>query len=283
MIPGFETRHGLVGSARYWGSSSAPDTSGQNAAALMQAELSKEQLDWAKQIYAESTPERNEANARANEISDAQLAATKQQTQIAADAYNDYKSTYQPLEQSLVAEAQGYDTPERRAAEAAKASADVQAQVDAQRGATMREQERSGVNPASGKIMALQGAMDLGAAKLKAGAANMAVRQVETVGAAKKADAANLGRGIASSQATNASLAMQQGNSSVANSGAALAATNSGTATMQQGFSGAQAGLAGASNTYGSIAAAQGATSSANSANLTAGIGAAATTAAIFF
>lgn len=280
MIPSFEQRHSRGGRALPMGGGS-PDTSGQNQAALMQAELSKEQLDWAKEVYAETAPERADAAARANAVSDAQLAATQQQTAIAADAYKDYTDTYRPLEQQIVAEAQAYDTPERRASEAAAAGADVQTQVDAQRAATMREMQRAGVNPASGKIMALQGSMDLGAAKAKAGAANTAVRQIETIGAAKKADAANLGRNIASSQATNASLALQQGNSSVANAGAGLAATNSGTAAMQAGYSGAQSGLAGAANTYGNIAAVQGQASAASSANTTAGLGAAATVAAI--
>ncbi|BDT68540.1 hypothetical protein os1_27230 [Comamonadaceae bacterium OS-1] len=275
MILSFEQRHSRGGRALYLGGD-APDTSGQNAAALQQAALSKEQLDWAKQIYAETAPDRAATAERANAVSDAQLAATQQQTAIAGDAYNDYKTTYQPLEKSIVAEAQGYDTPERRAAESAKASADVQTQVDAQRAATMREQERAGVNPASSKIMALQGSMDLGAAKAKAGAANAATRQIETIGAAKKADAANLGRNIASSQASSAALALNQGNSSVANSSAALTAVNSGNIAMQQGYSGAQSGLAGAAGTYGNIAATQGAASAANSSNVMAGVGAAA-------
>lgn len=280
MILGFEQRHARAFVLRLLGGD-APDTSGQNAAAVMQANLSKEQLDWAKQIYAETAPDRAAASDRANAVSDAQLAATQQQTTIAGDAYSDYKNNYQPLEKTIIADAQGYDTPERRAAEAAKSSADVQTQVDAQRAATMREQERAGVNPASGKIMALQGSMDLGAAKAKAGAANTAVRQVETIGAAKMADAANLGRNIASSQATNASLALQQGNSSVANSNAALAAGNSGNASMQQGFSGAQAGLAGSAQTYGAISSAQGAASASQSSNMMAGVAAIGTVAAI--
>lgn len=280
MIPSFEQRHSRGGRALPMGGGS-PDTSGQNQAALMQAELSKEQLDWAKEVYAETAPERAEAAARANAVSDAQLAATQQQTAIAADAYKDYTDTYRPLEQQIVAEAQAYDTPERRASEAAAAGADVQTQVDAQRAATMREMQRAGVNPASAKIMALQGSMDLGAAKAKAGAANTAVRQIETIGAAKKADAANLGRNIASSQATNASLALQQGNSSVANSNASLAATNSGQGGMQAGYAGAQSGLAGAANTYGNIAATNTAASNAASSNAVAGLGAAATIAVV--
>lgn len=270
-----------AGAHRALGSSKAPDTSGQNAAALMQAQLSADQLAWAKQIYADAAPERDAATARANEVSDAQLAQTRLQTSIAQQAQDDYTSTYRPLEQAMAAEAAAYDTPERRAAAAAAASSDVEQAVAAQRGATMREQERAGVNPASGKVAALQGTMDLGAAKLKAGAANTAVRQVETIGAAKKADAVNLGRGIASSQATNAALAMQQGNSSVANAGTALTAGTSGASGVQQAYSGAQSGLASAGNIYGSIASQQGAANAASASNTNAGIGAAASVVAI--
>jgi hypothetical protein len=276
----FESRHSRGGRALYQGGT--PDTSGQQAAALMQAELSQEQLDWYKEIYAESAPARTEAAATAREVSNAQLAATRQQTQIAADAYSDYTSTYRPLEQSIVADARGYDTPERRAAEASKASADVQTQIDAQRAASMREMQRAGVNPASGKVMALQGSMDLGAAKAKAGAANTATRQIETIGAARKADAANLGRNIASSQATNASLALQQGNSSVGNAGAVLSAANNGVGGMQQGYAGAMSGLGSAAGTMGSIANQQ-AQAEASSNQTMAAVGSTAAMAAMMF
>lgn len=271
------------GAHRAMGGGGTPDTSGQNQAALMQAQLSQEQLDWAKEIYADAAPERAATSARAAEVSDAQLAQTRQQTAIAQQANDDYKSTYRPLEQQMVTEAQAYDTPERRAAAAAAATSDVERNIAAQRGATLRDMERSGVDPSSGKAMAMQGSMDLGAAKLKAGAGTQAMRQVETIGAAKKADAVNLGRGIASSQATNASLALQQGNSSVANSNAALAAANNGVSTVQQGYSGAQAGLSSAGGIYGNIAQQQGAANASSSANTTAGLGAAASIAAMIF
>lgn len=264
-------------------SAKAPDTSGQNAAALLQAQLSKEQLAWAKEIYAQAEPERIATTARANEVSDAQLEQTRLQTSIAQQAQDDYNGTYRPIEQAMAQEAVAYDTPERRAAAAAAATSDVERNIAAQRGATMRDMERSGVDPSSGKMAAVQGSIDLGAAKLKAGAGNTAMRQVETIGAAKRADAVNLGRGIASSQATNASLAMQQGNASVANSGAALTATNNGQGNVSSAYGGAQTGLSGAASTFGSIAAGKGAADAANASSTNAGIGAAASIAAMIF
>lgn len=233
--------------------SDAPDNSGMNAAAVQQATLSKEQLDWAKQIYAETAPERAATTERANAVSDAQLESMNTQTALAKD-YADYnKSTFRPLELGIVDDAQTYDTPERREAEAAKATAGVEMALSNARGASNRDLERSGVAPGSAKQLALTSAMDLGAAKLKAGAASTARTQVETIGQARKMDAANLGRGLASSQATSAGLALTAGNSSAGNAQVATATTSAGNAIMTSGYAGAQNGLAGAASTYGAI------------------------------
>jgi hypothetical protein len=86
----------------------------QQAAAMKMSELSAEQLAWAKQVYAETAPDRAAATQRANAVSDAQLESMDTQTALAKD-YADYnKSTFRPLEQGIVADAAGYDTPERR-------------------------------------------------------------------------------------------------------------------------------------------------------------------------
>ncbi|KGH29237.1 tail fiber domain-containing protein [Comamonas thiooxydans] len=236
------------------GKSTKVDNSGANAAALMQAQLSKEQLEWAKQIYGETAGERAQATAIADQVSRSQLDAQNLQNKVAQAGYEDYTNTYRPLEQKLVADAQNYDTPERRAAEAASASADVATSIAAQRGATMRAMERSGVNPASSKVMALQGSMDIGAAKAQAGAANQAMRNVEQQGYARRMDAANLGRNIASAQGTNASIASQIGAGAVGSANAGLGAATSGQGILNSGYAGAQAGLAGAANTYNNIA-----------------------------
>ena len=234
--------------------SDAPDMSGQNAAALAQAEMSKEQLAWAKQIYAETAPDRAAATQRANAVSDAQLESMDTQTAMAKeyDAYN--KSTFRPLEQRLVKEAEGYDTAERRSAASAEAVSGVEQQISAQREASARNLERSGVAPGSGKSLALQGGMDIGAAKLKAGASYKAGKDIETQGRALRMDAIGLGKGLVGSQATSAGLALTAGNSSAANGQASGNITAQGNQIMTSGFSGAQSGMAGAASTYGNIA-----------------------------
>ncbi len=280
----FEQRHAAgmrltpMGGGGGGGSSAA-----QNYTAMMQAALSREQLDWAKQIYADEAPQRDTATRLGNDISQAQLEQMRTQTEIARQAQEDYTNTYRPLEQSLVKEAQEYDTPERRAAEAAAATSDVERNVAAQRGATMREMERAGVNPASGKVMALQGGMDIAAARAKAGAANQASKAVETIGYARKSDAVNLGRGIASSQATNAAMASSMGSAAMGTQQQAMATRQASNQGLSQGYAAAQQGLSGAGSQFGSIGAQQAAAQQSRSSSTAAGIGAIASVAALAF
>lgn len=241
----------------------APDTSGQQQAALQTAQLSKEQLEWAKQIYEQERPQREAAAARANAVSDAQLASMRQNDAIAKDYYDYQVGTFRPLEKRLVAEAESYDTPERRAAEAAAAKADVTMAVDATQAATLRGQQRMGVNPNSGKVMALQNQMALGKAALLAGADSAARRNVETQGYARRMDAANLGRGLASNQATSAGVALSAGNASAANALSSLTPGNQANAQMAAGYQNAIAGQGQAASIYGDIARTQ--ASSSNS------------------
>lgn len=64
------------------GKSTKVDTNGQNAAALRQAWQSKEQLEWAKQIYGEMADERATATAVADQVSRSQLEAQNLQNKV---------------------------------------------------------------------------------------------------------------------------------------------------------------------------------------------------------
>lgn len=262
---------GLV-KAVFGGGESAPDNSGVNDAARANAQLSREQLEWAKQVYAEQAPDRAAQATRAKAVSDAQLASMAQNDAIAKD-YSDYaKSTFRPLEQKMVADAQAYDTPERQNAEAAKAIAGVESQVAKTQEAQQRNMARMGVNPNSGKWGA---SFNLDAAKAKAGAAQAARNQVETQGYARKADAANLGRGLASNQATSAGVALNAGNAANSNMQALGNINAQGNQIMQNGFSGASNSMASAGNLFGTSAQIQN-QSNANNNALWGGIGQAA-------
>lgn len=238
-------------------SPNAPDMTAQNTAAASQAAtaatqsaMSAEQLAWAKEMYAESAPDRQFAREQATKVSSAQLGAMATQTALAKD-YDEYnKRTFRPLEQGIVADAAGYDTTARRETMAGQAIADVGTQADASRETMAREAMARGVDPSSGNFAAAQGAFGVREAAAKAAAGNTARTQVETVGAARKMDAANLGRNLASNQATSAGIALSAGNNSSANGQAPLSAVQSGATLMNQGFGGAQAGLSGAQAGY---------------------------------
>jgi Chaperone of endosialidase len=234
--------------------SDAPDNSGLNQAALDNAALSKEALDFYKQVFADTQPQRDATQARANAVSDAQLSSMQLQDTITKDLWDYQKGTYRPLEQGLVADAQAYDTPDRREQEAGQAVADVNTQLGNARDALAARQASRGVMGVSGNSEALDRSMAVSGAAAAASAANQARKGVELQGYARKMDAASLGRNLSSSQATSAGVALQQGNSAVANSGTANATSQSGTNLMQQGFNTAIQGNQSAGNLYGQAA-----------------------------
>ena len=228
----------------------APDTSRQDAVAETMAGMSQEQWDWTQRQYELQAPTRQRAADTADAVSRAGLESMGLQNQIARDYSDDRNAIYRPMEQRMAAEAEAYDTPERRAAAAAEGVADVGMQAEAARQAQTRQQQRMGVNPSSGRAMALQGQMGLSEAAAKAGAANTARDKVETLGRAMRSDAINVGRGNASSQATSAGLALNAGNSAT---GAAVTPVNvaqSGVGMVQQGLGTSLNGMGGAANIF---------------------------------
>ena len=200
------------------------------------AAISKEQLDFAKQQYAEMKP-------IAQRIADLQMAAQSQQMQQAKDYYDYQRNTFRPVEQGLVRQAQEFNTDayrEQLARDAAAASAQAfgQNQAMASRAAAAR-----GVNLNSGAGMAMQNQNALGLSAARANAMTGARQQAQQMGWARQMDVTGLGRNLA-----GASTAAYQG------------ATGAGTSGMNTSMApGAQyqAGLANAGQTAGSVLNAQ--------------------------
>lgn len=178
----------------------------------------------------------------------------KQNDALAKD-YADYaRTTYRPLEQSLVQEASAYDTPERRNAEASAATADVDSRFNAVAAARNRQLESLGINPGSARAMAALAGTDIEQAKAGAGAAYQARKGVETVGHAMKMDAASLGRNLAANQATSAQVALSAGNNATNNAQVPVQLAQSATNQVGQGFNTALQGQQIAGNLYGQAA-----------------------------
>jgi len=215
----------------------SPDNSGINAAALANAQLSRETLDWYKKIYEESAPDRARVAAINEAVSNAQLAALNSNTALSNDYANYAKTTFRPMEQAIVADANSFNTPERVNQAVGKAQADVRDGFSNAAKQQQRALSRIGVNPFSGKALSMGNQLAMAQAAALAGASNKARSDTETLGYARKMDAANLGRNLASNQATSAGVALNAGNSAVGNAGQTLTQANQAAAQMGQGFS----------------------------------------------
>lgn len=236
------------------GKSADKATDAQERIAGDQAALSREALDWEKQKYADEAPARAEAAATAKKVSEAQLTGM----QLAMDQAKDYdtynKTTFRPVEQQLVADATAYDTPMRRAAAAESAMAGVDSSAAEINAARNRELGRAGVAPGSAKALALAQDSAVAQSKVRAAAGTAAVNNVEAQGVARRMDAASLGRGLPSAQATQQQIATQAGQASAGAGMQSLLATQSGKGDVAQGYGIAQGGLSSAGGMYAGIA-----------------------------
>lgn len=231
--------------------SDAPDTSGMNAAAVQSAQISADALAWYKEKDAADRPRQEKLAEKAHEVADQQLASSKANDALAADYANYNKTTFRPLEQGIVADAAAYDTPQKRQAAADSAMADTNMAFDKTNEANARTMAANGINPGSTRAMAVQEGQGVDQAVANAGAAFKARQGVEAVGRGMKMDAASLGRGLPSAQATSAQVAITAGNNAVANTAAPITAANQSTNANGQGFGTAIQGQQAAGNLYG--------------------------------
>lgn len=163
-----------------------------------------------------------------------------------------YQQDFVPVEASLIAESLGLPaSPAAQAAKealfqqrAAEATADVQQAYANAEGSLARQMSRAGTSANAGNYganatqIALQRARDL------AFGATNARRAADKESWAKRADVANLGRGIATSNVATANLGLSASGMASNTGGAGLANARANTAVMGQGFNtGMQAGM----------------------------------------
>lgn len=212
-----------------------PDYSQLAAASEKSAEysykLGREQLDWAKEQYAQDRVISDRVINRAMEIMDAnQLAAEQDRTF--------YTENYRPLEQDLIRDAQTYGSAERRELEMGKAEANVAQQFEQARRAATRNLESFGIDPSSTRYAALDIGVRTNQAAATAAAGNQANSQVDAISRALRSEAINVGKGYPGQVAATYGTALQSGNQAV-NSGLATTASGAntmGTATQWQGL-----------------------------------------------
>lgn len=187
-----------------------PDYSGVAAANEKAAELSyklgKEQLEWAKETYANDKETYDLLVGKFLEDMDETSAAAAKDRAF-------YESTFQPLEKQLAEEAATYDTTDRRNKEMGAAQAGVAQQFDAQRENAQRELEAYGIDPTSTRYGALDIGVRTAQAAAQAAAGTSASNRVEDTARALRSEAINVGRGYPGQIAGSYQTATQQGNS----------------------------------------------------------------------
>ena len=192
--------------------------------AKMQQDTAKEYLDFSKQQYAELKPIAEKAYASMINLSDKQAAIADANEKRAAEYADFEKNTFRPLEQSLVDEANTYDTEAKREQLASRGMADVATAYQAQRQQALDTLSRYGINPNSNRFAAINASLSRAEAADSAGAANNARLQAEQLGYARKLDATALGRGLATNATAAYGTAINANNASGAQTGGAYSA-----------------------------------------------------------
>lgn len=219
-------------------------------AAQQNAEVAHEALQFSKDMYADYKPYLERLAQKSIDIGDMQQKIAEDQAAQATD-YTDYmKGTFRPVEQSLVDEAQSYDAATKGAANADRAETEVNKAYDAQQKNIDINNMGFGINPNSGRTQALQRRFGVEKAADVADARTKAYNDAETVGWAKRMDAAGLGRNLPSNQATSAGLATSAGSSAVNTAQAPGQGFGIGQNIMNSGYGTAISGNNSAGNLY---------------------------------
>lgn len=191
-----------------------PLANASNAANAKMTALGQDQLDFAKKQYETNNPLMQDIARKQGLAMDQQLAQGK-------DYYDYNKSTFRPLEQQMVADAQTFDTDAYRNQLATKAAADAGLAFGQQNQANERRMASMGVNPNSGRFQGMAQQSGLMQAGARAGAMTGARERAQQTGYARKLDAVGMGRGLSGASTAAYGSAMNAGNSAVGNYGQA--------------------------------------------------------------
>ena len=230
------------------GSSPAPDPAiGQ--AAMENVQLGKDWLAFAKDQFAQGNERQETTDELNTRVINQQLSSQDDAIRIAKADRARTEKTFQPIEDSFVKTAQEFDTPEKQAAAAAAAKADVLSNTTIQQQGLQRQMASMGVNPDSGRFQGIARANDTNTALAAAGAQNNARTMIRDKGLALKSDAINVGKGLPSSTISAYGLGTNTGNSAVSNNASGNQNFYANQGIMGQGY----AGAVGANNSAGNI------------------------------
>lgn len=194
-------------------------------------------------------------NAIGERVANSQIGLMDQAREFASRDRARWESTFVPLQDRFIDDAESYNTEARREMEAGRAMADVQRQMEAQRANADARLSSMGLDPSQFRSASIANMMGAQAAAAGALQGNNARRAVEDKGRALRADAINLGMGlpaqatqaigVSSGAGANASSAAAQGAGAMQGGVGMAAGLSSGAANLRSGALGQMGALTG--------------------------------------
>lgn len=224
------------------GSAPAPDPN-IGLAQRKQAELAEKQYaDFQANIWPVLKAQSEAQTKNSNDLAAQQLAMGKKQEALTDQYTEQYNNVFKPLTNSLVAEANNYDTYGNVENQSALAVGDVNTAYNTQRQAQRQQMQAYGIDPTSGRYQGQMNAMDIGQGASAAAAATQARTAATQLGWNKKLAAAGLGAGIATNQVNSFNAALGAGNSSLSAGNNGIASINALGNSYNQGYNSAMSG-----------------------------------------
>lgn len=210
------------------------------------SQLSDELVGWVKGQYDEGADLRDAASKQAMKSAGQQSGIADQLAGMSSDLYGLQKTTFNPLLQGIVADANAYDSQANREAKARQAVAETNTQVDNAAAAMRAQAQARGVDVGSGNYLAQQRALAAQGGAAAAAAANEARNKVEAEGFTRKVAAAGLGANLTNQAQSAATSAATVGNSATTNAAMPVSLQQDAASLVTDGYSRAISGQSGA-------------------------------------
>lgn len=211
-------------------------------AALKEAQLGEDWLKFAQEQFKASNVRQDAQDAIAKQVTDQQLAASKQSQEWATQDRKRYDEVFKPLQDDFIEDAKNWDSAGRQSERAAEAKADVMNNASLARQASERNMASMGVDPTSGRYAGVQRSGEVATGLAAAGAQNTARNAVRKEGVAMRGEAINLGSGLGVNPATSLGLSSSTGSAAYGTTASNNAQAAGNAAIMGQGYQGAMSG-----------------------------------------
>jgi hypothetical protein len=162
----------------------------------MYRELGSRYMDQADRQFAMQERRYDELAPFERQIMQGQIDGQNLGMEQAREAFDFTRNTVRPMQQEMIDSARNFNTEGERERLAGQAAGDVEQSLSVQRGSAMRQLERMGVNPNSGRFAQLLSGTGLDAARMRAGSMNQARTQARNEGQSRMMQAYGVASGV---------------------------------------------------------------------------------------